>query len=76
MFEEEHDLTQAAIAQWWDDFERAFWERSCQSTDNTEYVVARALSRDRTKLHWVAADFIDLDPELAVIKLFERGLMS
>jgi len=23
MFEEEHDLTPAAIAQWWDDFDRA-----------------------------------------------------
>jgi hypothetical protein len=30
------------------------------------------MSRDRAKLHWIAADFTDLDPELAVIKLFER----
>lgn len=74
MFEEERDLTPAAIAQWWDDFERAFWERGCLSADNKEYGTASALSRDRAKLHWIAADFTDLDPELAVIKLFERGL--
>jgi hypothetical protein len=35
---------------------------------------AWALSRDRAKLHCIAAEFTDLDPELAVIKLFERGL--
>ena len=74
MFEEEHDLTPAAIAQWWDDFDRAFWERSCLSADNIEYDAAWALSRDRAKLHWIAAEFTDLDPELAVIRLFERGL--
>ena len=74
MFEEEHDLTPAAIVKWWDDFDRAFWERSCLSADSAEYATAWALSRDRAKLHWIAADFTDLDPELAVIKLFERGL--
>jgi len=57
-----------------DDFERAFWERGCLSADNKEYGTASALSRDRAKLRWIAADFTDLDPELAVIKLFERGL--
>jgi hypothetical protein len=25
-------------------------------------------------LHWLAAEFTDLDPERAVIKLFDRGL--
>ena len=74
MFEEERDLTPAAIAQWWEHFERAFWERGCLSADNKEYGTASALSRDRAKLRWIAADFTDLDPELAVIKLFERGL--
>jgi hypothetical protein len=60
MFEEERDLTPAAIAQWWDDFERAFWERGCLSADNKEYGTASVLSRDRAKLHWIAVDFTDL----------------
>ena len=42
--------------------------------DNIEHCATWALSRDRAKLHWIAAEFTDLDPELAVISLFERGL--
>jgi hypothetical protein len=76
MFDEEHDLSPAAIAPWWDDFEHAFWKRRCLSKDQIEYDEAWALGRDRARLRYVAADFTDLDPELAVIKLFKKGLTA
>lgn len=76
MTEEAADLSSAATESWWYQFDRIFWERACLSPEKYEHDAALELYRNRDRLHAYAEDFADLEPEIAVLRMFERGITA
>lgn len=77
MTEEEMDLLPSAIEPWWQLFDRIWWQAMCQIQERSQQkyeAAAELYYRNREKLHAMAEDYGDLEPYMAVKKMFEKGL--